>query len=64
LHGKLNKNQLCKHFLLSLRRILFKKEMKTLSSLHNIPVNSAVLKELIANHLYGASYISLETALS
>jgi len=77
--------------------------METLSSLHNIPVNSAVLKafmsnlkypknkisdmekngelirlkkdlyvtnnaaiskELIANHLYGASYISLETALS
>jgi predicted transcriptional regulator of viral defense system len=77
--------------------------METLSSLHNIPVNSAVLKaflsnlkypknkisdmekngelirlkkdlyvnsnaaiskELIANHLYGVSYISLETALS
>ena len=77
--------------------------MKTLTSLHNIPVNSAVLKaflsnlkypknkisdmekngelirlkkdlyvnnnvavskELIANHLYGVSYISLETALS
>jgi len=77
--------------------------METLSSLHNIPVNSAVLKaflsnlkypknkisdmekngklirlkkdlyvnnnvaiskELIANHFYGVSYISLETALS
>ena len=77
--------------------------METLSSLHNIPVNSTVLKaflsnlkypknkisdmekrgelirlkkdlyvnnnvsiskELIANHLYGVSYISLETALS
>jgi len=77
--------------------------METLSSLRNIPVNSAVLKtflsnlkypknkisdmekngeiirlkkdlyinnnvsiskELIANHLYGVSYISLETALS
>jgi len=77
--------------------------METLTSLHNIPVNSAVLKafmshlkypknkisdmekngelirlkkdlyvnngvaiskELIANHLYGVSYISLETALS
>ena len=82
---------------------LFKKEMETFSSLHNIPINSAVLKaflsnlkypknkisdmekngelirlkkdlyvnnnvsiskELIANHLYGASYISLETALA
>ena len=77
--------------------------MDTFSSLHNIPVNSAVLKtflgnlkypknkisnmeksgelirlkkdlyvnskvtiskELIANHLYGISYISLETALA
>jgi predicted transcriptional regulator of viral defense system len=77
--------------------------MKILSSLHNIPINSAVLKtflsnlkypknkisaleksgelirlkkdlyvgsksviskELIANHLYGVSYISLETALA
>ena len=77
--------------------------METLNSLHNIPINSAVLKaflsnlkypknkisdmeksgelirlkkdlyvssksaiskELIANHLYGASYISLETALA
>jgi uncharacterized protein YifN (PemK superfamily) len=77
--------------------------METLSSLHNIPIDSAVLKsfmsnlkypknkisdmkkngelirlkkdlyvnnnvaiskELIANHLYGVSYISLETALS
>ncbi|HZH68872.1 MAG TPA: hypothetical protein VFD80_00275 [Flavobacteriaceae bacterium] len=77
--------------------------METLGSLHNIPVNSAVLKaslsnlkypknkisdmeksgelirlkkdlyvnndvaiskELIANHLYGISYVSLETALA
>ena len=77
--------------------------METLSSLHTIPINSAILKtflsnlkypknkisdmeksgelirlkkdlyvsskssiskELIANHLYGASYISLETALA
>ena len=77
--------------------------MESLSSLHNIPVNSAVLKtflgnlkypknkisdmekrseiirlkkdlyvnnnvaiskELISNHLYGVSYISLETALA
>jgi hypothetical protein len=82
---------------------LIQKKMDILSSLHNIPVNSAVLKEffsnlkypknkisdlekkgelirlkkdlyvvkravvskeLIANHLYGISYISLETALS
>jgi len=89
--------------LLYLRKVLFKKEMETLNSLHNIPINSAVLKaffsnlkypknkisdlkksgelirlkkdlyvnsksviskELIANHLYGTSYISLETALA
>ena len=79
------------------------KEMDTLNSLHNIPINSAVLKaflsklkypknkisdmerggelirlkkdlyvnskssiskELLANHLYGVSYVSLETALA
>ena len=89
--------------LLSLRMILLERKMEALNLLHNIPVNSAVLKallsnlkypknkisdmeksgklirlkkdlyvsgkssfskELIANHLYGISYISLETALA
>ena len=84
-------------------KFLLKRKMDSLHSVHNTPVNSAVLKlflsnlkypknkisdleksgelirlkkdlyvsskasiskELIANHLYGASYISLETALA